>query len=145
MQKPGILGVLFLVFSVQVAAVEEPIGSIKTYRPEAVISRGGMERPAEIGGKVYSGDTIVTHSEGAVGVMFLDGSVLSLGPETEFVIEDFLFEPDTANVSFLTRILRGTVSFLSGAIGRIAPQSVRFNTPTATLGLRGTKVLIKVD
>ena len=71
--------------------------------------------------------------------------MLSLGPQTEFVIDQLTFRPAEKDVSFLSRLLHGTATFLSGAIGRISPESVQFKTPTATLGLRGTKVLIKVQ
>lgn len=139
-----VLNGLLCLLSLQAAAADA-VGNIKTFRPEAVVTHEGVERQMEIGAKIYSGDSILTGSEGSVGIVFIDGSVLSLGANTEFVIEEFLFEPDVANVSLLSRILRGTVSFISGAIGRISPQSVKFETPNATLGFRGTKVLIKVD
>jgi hypothetical protein len=120
------------------------VGTVKTFKPESVVIRGGVEQSAEVGTPVEVGDRIVTRSDGAVGITFIDGSVLSLGPGTEFVIDEFNFEPASKDVSFLSRLTRGTATFLSGAIGRIAPGSVKFKTPTATLGLRGTKVLIHV-
>lgn len=140
-----LLGMFWQLFSSSVLALDLAVGSIKTYRPEAAILRNGVESNANLGAKVYSGDFIKTGTNASLGIMFLDGSVLSLGPETEFEIERFHFEPAVENVSLLTRIQRGTLSFLSGAIGRISPESVKFRTPTATLGLRGTKVLIKVE
>ncbi len=125
-------------------AAREPIGTVRTYRPEASILRGGVATPAGAGAAVHAGDKLVTRRDGAIGVVFIDGSVLSLGPESEFVIEGFSFHPAEKDVSFLSTIERGTATFLSGAIGRISPQAVKFKTPTATLGLRGTKVLIEV-
>ncbi len=145
MRIPVLFGGLLALFSIQAPAVDQSAGSIKTYQPTAVIARDRTEQSVQIGGPVHAGDTIITGANGAVGIMFQDGSVLSLGPDTEFLIEEFLFEPDVANVSFLTRLSHGTASFLSGAIGRISPSSVKFKTPDAILGLRGTKVLIKVD
>lgn len=81
----------------------------------------------------------------AVGIIFSDGAVLTLGPSGKLIVEDFLFKPAEQNVSFISRAVKGSVAFMSGAIGRISPGSVQFKTPTATLGLRGTKILINVD
>ena len=125
-------------------AASEPIGTVRTYQPEASILRGGVKTPADAGVAVHAGDRLVTRRDGAVGVVFIDGSVLSLGPESEFVIEGFSFHPAEKDVSFLSTIERGTATFLSGAIGRISPEAVKIKTPTATLGLRGTKILVEV-
>lgn len=127
-----------------VQAESEPIGTVRTYRPEASIVRADVVVPADAGAAVHAGDRLVTRSDGAIGVVFIDGSVLSLGPGSEFAIEGFSFQPAENDLSFLSTIERGTATFLSGAIGRIKPEAVKFKTPTATLGLRGTKVLIEV-
>jgi len=126
-------------------ADEKPIGTVRTYQPEAILSRQGSELDAVSGSPVHVGDRILTRRTGSIGIVFIDGSVLSLGPASEFVIDELTFRPAEKDVSFLSRMQRGTASFLSGAIGRIAPEAVRFKTPTATLGFRGTKVLIEVD
>lgn len=121
------------------------IGLVKTYEPKAYAIREGKEIQLSVGAEIFQGDTIMTDSDGAVGIIFKDGAVLTLGPGGKLTIEDFLFKPDEKKVSFLSKITQGSVAFLSGAIGRISPESVRFTTPTATLGLRGTKILIEVE
>lgn len=137
------LGYLFFLSSPALA--KSPIGFVKTYEPTAKILREGKENYVYKGAEIYQGDILVTDSDGAVGIIFDDGSVLTLGPSGKLVVEDFMFEPAEKQVSFISKIVKGTVSYLSGAIGRIRPGSVQFKTPTATLGLRGTKVLIEVD
>jgi hypothetical protein len=136
--------IVLLVFSLAAFGADQPVGKVKTYQPVSFIFRNGVESPVDAGTPVHVGDRIVTRSQGAVGIIFVDGSVLSLGPDTEFIIDELTFHPAAKDVSFLSRVLHGTATFLSGAIGRISPESVKFKTPTATLGLRGTKVLIKV-
>lgn len=125
-------------------ADENYIGMIKTYQPLAAVLHAGKEIPVNIGAKLYPGDTVITQTDAAVGIIFMDGSVFSLGSETRFEIVDFLFKPAERNVSFTSKVSKGTVAFTSGAIGRISPESVKFITPTSTLGLHGTKVLIEV-
>jgi hypothetical protein len=133
-----------VMFQIPALADENYIGMVKTYQPEAAVLHGGIEVPVDVGLKLYPGDTVITKVDAAVGIIFMDGSVLSLGAETRFEIVDFLFKPAERNVSFISKVSQGTVAFTSGAIGRIAPESVKFITPTSTLGLHGTKVLIEV-
>ena len=67
------------------------------------------------------------------------------GPNSEMSIESFLFNPADKQLSFITRLIRGTFSFISGQIAKLAPKKVILQTPDATLGVRGTKFLVKVD
>ncbi|CAG7857418.1 hypothetical protein MCAMS1_02229 [biofilm metagenome] len=124
---------------------EGRIGLVKTYQPLAYALREGVEIKLAVGAEIFEGDILKTDSDGTVGIIFSDGAVLTLGPSGQLVVEKFLFKPDDKKVSFLSRVMHGTVSFVSGAIGRISPGAVQFTTPTATLGLRGTKILINVD
>jgi hypothetical protein len=121
-------------------------GMVKTYQPIATVIRPGdtAEQSVAIGAKLYVGDIVITHSDATVGIIFLDGSVLSLGPDSQIEISDFMFKPEEKQVSFISKVSQGTVAFTSGAIGRIAPESVKFITPESTLTLHGTKVLIEV-
>jgi len=128
-----------------ISMAKDRIGLVKTYQPIATVIREGTETKLEIGSEIFEGDTIVTDSDGAVGIIFTDGAVLTLGPSGRLIVEDFLFKPAEQNVSFISRVIKGTVAFASGAIGRITPGAVQFKTPTATLGLRGTKILIEVE
>jgi hypothetical protein len=137
-----LIGHLILFSSLAMAAT--PIGKVKTYEPTAKLIRQGEENYVFKGAEIYQGDTLITDSDGAVGIIFDDGSVLTLGPSGKMVFENFKFNPAEKQVSFVSKIVKGTVAFLSGTIGKINPGSIQFKTPTATLGLRGTKILIEV-
>ncbi|MDP2226805.1 MAG: FecR domain-containing protein [Moraxellaceae bacterium] len=138
-----------LVFLVPAMAVSAqagttPIGYIKTLNQNAAIVTDGKKRDVSIGDPVFEGDAIRTSRNGTLGVVFVDGAVMSIGSGSKVTLEQFLFEPDTKNVGFTAVVAAGNMSFISGAIGRISPDSVRITTPTATLGLRGTKILVDV-
>jgi len=123
----------------------ERIGLVKTLDPSVSAIRQGVEVNLAIGSKIFENDMIVTGSEGTVGITFNDGSILTLGPNGKVVVDNYVFNLSEKKLTFLSQLLKGTVTFMSGAINKIAPGSVRFTTPTATLGLRGTKVIIEVD
>ncbi len=95
--------------------------------------------------KIFQGDTIKTGTAGGVGLIFDDDTVASLGPDSEIVVESFLFNPVDNELSFVTKLIKGTFCFITGQIAKLAPKAVMFETPEATLGVRGTKFLVKID
>jgi hypothetical protein len=140
-------GILTLVLGWAVCgfAASEHIGIVKTVSGDVVIERNGQSIAAQINTKVINGDLVKTGSDGKVGLVFADDTVISMGSNSQIVIEDFLFEPAEKELSFVARMIQGTASFLSGQIAKLAPETVRLETPDATIGLRGTRVLVKVQ
>ena len=43
------------------------------------------------------------------------------------------------------KIFKGTFSYLSGVMGKLAPDSVKIETPVGMVAVRGTHFLVKVD
>jgi hypothetical protein len=126
-------------------ATELPLGSIKTVKGTAVIVRQNQTRPAKMGEKIFKNDSFKTGSDGALGMVFKDDTLLSLGPDTEVTINEFLFSPAEGKLSMVTRLIKGTVVYLSGVIAKLSPESVRFETPVGNVGIRGTKFAIKIE
>ncbi len=118
---------------------------VKTVTGTASIARQEKVIPAIKDEKVYKGDTLKTGPDGSLGITFRDNSLLSLGPNSTVVIDEFLFAPTQGKLSLVTRLVKGTAAILSGVIARLSPQAVRFETPVATVGIRGTKFLVAID
>jgi hypothetical protein len=137
---------LVLSFNLSVmAAAPDHVGIVKSLAGDVAIVRNDTHIKAETNMKLLKGDHIRTGNNGKVGLIFEDDTVISIGPNSRIVIEDFLFQPSEKRMSFITRIIQGTISYLSGQIAKLAPSFVRIETPQATVGLRGTHVLVKVD
>jgi hypothetical protein len=90
------------------------------------------------------GDTLVTGRDGSLGVILRDDSSLSIGPGSRLVLRRFRFSPSEGKFELVARISRGTMAYLSGLIGRLSPEKVRIETPSATIGIRGTRFALKV-
>jgi hypothetical protein len=120
------------------------VGIVKTVHPEAFIIRHKMLEKAVIGRNIFMGDVLKTGPHGSMGVIFNDDTVISMGPKTEIFIQTFFFEPAKGKFSFITKMVQGTISFISGQIAKLAPDSVNCETPVATIGLRGTHFLVQV-
>ncbi len=124
---------------------ELPIGKVKTIKGEVVVIHTGKESSMKVGDYFYQNDTIRTGQNSSVGVIFEDNTVLSLGPQSQIVIDEYIFVPQKGKLSMIASIIKGTASYISGIIGRQSPESVKIHTPDATIGIRGTKFLLKVD
>jgi len=145
MKKFFILCLIMTILLPCLATGEElPIGKAKTSKGSVFVIRAGKQIPVSVGDKLFQNDTIRTGSASSVGIIFEDNTVLSLGPDSEIVIDEYVFTPEKGVFSMITRMLRGTASYLSGIIGRQSPESVKFQTPDATIGIRGTQFLVKV-
>lgn len=140
-----IVCVFVLGFETVLAGDNDHIGKVKTVQPEANILRDDVPFPATLGREIFVGDVLTTEKDGTFGIIFRDGAILTLGPSSEFIISEYIFNPIESSTSFISKMKKGSASYISGAIGRINPESVRIETPTAYLGLRGTKILINVD
>ncbi len=130
---------------IHTSAAESPVGSVKTIQDKASILRSGNPIPAQIGAMVYTGDILQTDQTGSLGVIFRDDALVSLGPNSQVKIDDFLFQPDQGKFSFLTRLIQGTAAFVSGQIAKLAPESMRVQTPIATIGVRGTHFAVQAE
>ncbi|SEM49741.1 FecR protein [Syntrophus gentianae] len=136
--------VLFLSYNAQAASNEEA-ATVKNCSGAALIVRQNITLPVKKHDRIFAGDLLRTGRDGTMGVIFKDNTTLSLGPRSELAIDEFLFAPSQGKLSIVTRMFRGTVAYVSGVIAKLSPQAVRFETPTATIGIRGTKFLVKVD
>jgi hypothetical protein len=125
------------------ADADGTIGVVRNSAGSATVTRGGDVLPATTGTRLHTGDTLGTGPDGSLGVILRDNSCLSLGPSSRLVLRDFLFSPSEGQFSLLVRLTGGTMAYLSGLIGKLAPEKARFETPVATIGIRGTHFAVK--
>jgi hypothetical protein len=139
-----LLGAICLPAGAVSAGAGETIGVVRTASGDASVTRGEKTLPAAPGLKIMAGDTLGTGRDGSLGVILRDDSSLSIGPGSRLVLRSFLFSPSEGKFDLVARITRGTMAYLSGLIGKLAPEKARFETPTATIGIRGTRFAVQV-
>jgi hypothetical protein len=121
------------------------IATVQKTSGMAAIVRQGQTISAAVGLEILENDTLRTGPDGSIGVIFKDDTLLSLGPESALVIDKFVFVPREGKFSIVLRMIRGTVAYLSGLISKLAPDSAHFETPTASIGIRGTRFVVRVE
>lgn len=128
------------------AGAEEPrAGFVKNVSGQAFIERNKVMAPAKVKDRLMEKDILVTGRDGSMGVILQDNSVMSIGSNTRLVISQFAFEPADEKLSFSAQIKKGTVVYLTGLIAKLNHRGVKFETPAATCGIRGTHFAIKVE
>ena len=88
---------------------------------------------------LYEGDTVITAVRSRAQIRFNDNGLVALQPETSFFVEEHTFNgQEDGSESAVYRLFRGGLQAITGLIGNTNKSRYRFETPLATIGLRGT-------
>jgi hypothetical protein len=129
---------------VSTAAVAD-IGSVVELSGTAVIKRG-KETIAVAKGTVVATNDKVETKNGVVNIKFKDNTSVKVTENSALVIDDFVYDPKNAAGGKLNlKAAAGTVRYVSGNIAHNNPNSVKINTPTAAIAVRGTDFVMSVD
>lgn len=139
----GLMLLLFMTISLA-SAGEQPVGFFKTVTGVVKVMRVEDNIDVTPGMKFHSGDTIITESMSSAGIVFHDGTVLTLGAGTELEIKNYLFQPEAKKYDFSLFMKRGEIIYNSGKLSKLAPEKVNLETPRATVGVRGTRFILSV-
>jgi hypothetical protein len=80
-------------------------------------------------------ERVVTKTNDRAHLVFLDGTSVTLGPDSELVVDKFSYDPDQKSGDMALTVSRGTFRFVGGAISKNS--EVVINTPSGALGIRG--------
>lgn len=111
----------------------------------AEIQRDKASIPSNVNSGVEMNDAVVT-ARARVGITFEDDTKVEITEQSKLVIDDFVYDPKNNDASKLgLKVAIGTARYASGQIAKENPQSVKIETPTATIGVRGTDFSMTVD
>jgi hypothetical protein len=140
-----LIAAIILSASVCVAWAAESAGSVKTLAGSAVVTRDGAALPVAPGLRVFPGDRISASAGSYVGITLHDDTRLAIGPGSELLIREFEFNPSSYAGGLAISFLKGTARVVTGILARHNPDRVAFNTPTATIGIRGTDFIVDLE
>ncbi|THB70579.1 MAG: hypothetical protein D6E12_02690 [Desulfovibrio sp.] len=130
----------------------DPIGYVQTTQGDIIainsnnkVKRWNHQEECRALGQrdpVFLEDTIVTGYDAKIQIMFLDGSILVLGPESDMVLNELVYdyEDDDANLINL-EAGAGVFRYVSGGIVRRNTEAFELDTPLGMIGIRGTEIL----
>lgn len=119
-------------------ADEAVIGYIKTVQGDATVVASGRSIKAVPGTPVKATDVLKTGKVSSLGITLSDNTLLSIGPDTEFVVDEYLFNPSQDELKLGASLGKGSLNYVSGMIAKLKPSAVSVRTPTGTIGVRGT-------
>ena len=123
-------------------ALADAAGSAKGVNPAAEAEREGTTQTLVVGADIFIGDLVETGPKGQVQILFADNTELVVGPRSSLRIEDYLIRNDGSAGRLAVNMLAGTFRF---ATGESAKNRYQIDTPTGTIGVRGTGFDVFVD
>lgn len=126
-----------------VAQSSSEIGVAAAVNPQAQGTPPSAEtRTLQVGIQVQVNERIVTSGGGQAQMLFLDESAFTIGPNSDVVLDEFVFDPATGNGKIALTAAKGVFRLVGGRISKRTP--VTLKTPTATIGIRGGIALVNV-
>ena len=125
------------------AGAAQVIGHVTKLVGNATAIRNGVSIILNNGDNVHKGDVVQAGSDSTLGITFIDGTVFGLSSNARMVLNEMVYDPSGSNNSSLLSLVQGTISFVAGATAKNG--NMKIDTPVATMGIRGTAVLVEID
>jgi VCBS repeat-containing protein len=123
-------------------AAGQVIGNVLKLSGSATCIRNGVSIELHIGDAVQKGDVIQTGSDSSIGMTFVDGSAFGMTSNARMVLNEMIYDPNGSSNSSLMSLVQGTITFVAGQTAKNG--NMRVETPVATMGIRGTAVLVEI-
>jgi hypothetical protein len=104
----------------------------------------GETLQAELETNIVSMDEVET-ANGRLKIKFIDDTQVSLTENTYMEINEYVFDPDPNKSKMALNFVSGTARFATGGLGLVARENITIQTPTASIGIRGTDFTTTVD
>jgi VCBS repeat-containing protein len=119
------------------------VGHVTKLTGSATAIRNGVSIILNQGDNIDKGDVLQSGADSTLGVTFIDGTVFGLSSNARMVVNEMVYDPNGSNNSSLLSLVAGTISFVAGETAKHGDMKV--DTPVATMGIRGTAVLVEID
>ena len=139
----------FLLFSATYsisAYANESIGGVfeQVGSPGSINRLSGEKLIAELDTDIQSMDEVETIN-GRLKLKFVDDTQVSLTEHTYMIINEYVYDPDPSKSRMALDFVQGTARFATGGLGLVPKENIVVQTPTATIGIRGTDFTTTVD
>ncbi len=114
-------------------------GQVRAQAPASV------GRVVESGKPLYLNDHVTTDKAGKLQVMLLDETVFTVGPESDMVLDQFVYDPFTDSGKIAATVTKGVFRFVTGKVARRDPSHMKIKLPVGTIGIRGTVATFTAD
>lgn len=143
--KPLLLAGLLLAATPSFAQPGSPsrAGTYKDVVGEVFTVRGAHRLPAQPGDALQPADTVLTGESGSAAIVLRDGTELIVGPRSNTTLVRYAFDATSQEGNMLVQLLRGSLRYVTGLIGKLHPDKTEIKTPTLVVGVRGTDFIVE--
>jgi hypothetical protein len=137
-------GVALVAVALPVLAAETEIGNV--FEKEfygAKGTRGANVSDLYFQDTVYTEEKVTTGPTGRTSLQFLDNTRIQVGPNSSVVLDKYVYDPDSKVGEVGVNFGKGVFRFVTGNLKN--KDGYDLKTPTATMVVRGTKVIVGVD
>lgn len=104
----------------------------------------GTIRKLDLKNQVIPKDVITTGIRSSVEIVFKDDSVFSQGSNARVAMDEFVYTGKKSASKLLFKMGKGTFRYVTGQIVKQNPDGFALETPTTTIGIRGTEVFATI-
>jgi hypothetical protein len=120
----------------------DPVGSVATLQGTASVTRNNATSALALRDPVYKSDVLQTNVDGTLGITFDDETTFTLKPNTSLAVDEFVYQEGGTDNAAIFNVVRGTAAFVAAEVAHTG--NMRIDTPSSTLGIRGTTGLVEV-
>jgi len=137
-----VLGLTLAAFSTQTFASDAK-GLVVALRGTVIATANGESRELSQGDEIFIEDEILTGPKSFAVLQFLDGAKVTVKPNSEVVIEDYVYNGNSDDKATLS-LVSGGLRVITGAMAKNNPENYKVKTPVALMGVRGTEFAIQL-
>ena len=142
--QAALLGLSLAVAAAITPAAADKVGVAAAVKPDAFSSLAGApQSQLNIGKSIFFNERIKTTDSGLVQVLLVDGSTFTVGPDSDLVINKFVYDPNKGTGQIAASFSKGVMRFVGGKISK-SDNAVTINTPAGAMAVRGCIILTHV-
>jgi hypothetical protein len=117
-------------------ATAQSYGKVGAVNPDTTgTPPGGSDRTLVVGADIVLKETVRTSSAGSSHILFPDQSSLNIGPNSELVIDEYIYDPNANTGRMSATAIKGVLRYVGGQISH--KTGITVTTPSGYIGIRG--------
>ena len=134
---------LLLLLPPEPASAQAPtIGAVESVKSSAYGTAVGAERrDLSAEDPVFGDELVETVRGGALRLRFVDDTLFRLGSQSRAVLDKFVYDPERGTGEIALSLTKGLFRYVTG---ELKGADVTIRTPTLTMSVRGTTIIIFV-
>lgn len=135
-----ILLTISLLIAASVPAWAAPAGEITHLSGILSVKKAdGTAKILSVKSAVEEGDVLSTETDTYARIKFVDGGEVVLRPNSQLKVNTYRYdEAKPQNDNIFLSMFKGGLRAVTGLVGKRSQEKVSYQTPTATIGIRGT-------